>query len=231
LQSLRLCVSGSAALPPEVWNGLFQQAGQQVLERYGMTETVMLTSNPFIGVRKPGSVGLPLPGVEVSIHQPTADGVGELVVRGPNVFDGYLNRPEANAEAFLDNGWFRTGDLGRVDSDGYFSIVGRSKDLIISGGYNVYPSDVEAILRTHIGVSDVSVIGEPSELWGETVTACVVPAPSSAATEAELINFAAAHLATYQRPRRIVFCEAFPRNALGKVVKAELAQQIGHSPK
>jgi malonyl-CoA/methylmalonyl-CoA synthetase len=236
LAPLRLCVSGSAPLSPDVWNGLAEHGDQDILERYGMTETVMLTSNPLHGVRKPGSVGLPLPGVEVRVNQPGDDGVGELVVRGPNVFAGYLNRPDANADAFVkgdvegDAGgnWFRTGDLGRVDDDGYFTIVGRSKDLIISGGYNVYPSDVEAILAAHPSVMEVAVIGEPSELWGETVTACVVV--SRVVSAEELIAFAAQHLADYQRPRRVVLFEALPRNALGKIVKATLAQQVRMEP-
>ncbi len=236
LAPLRLCVSGSAPLSPHVWNGLAEHGDQDILERYGMTETVMLTSNPLRGVRKPGSVGLPLPGVEVRVNQPGDDGVGELVVRGPNVFAGYLNRPDANADAFVKGDvqgeaggkWFRTGDLGRVDDDGYFTIVGRSKDLIISGGYNVYPSDVEAIFAGHPAVAEAAVIGEPSELWGETVTACVVV--STAVTPEELIAFAAQHLADYQRPRRIVLCEALPRNALGKIVKATLARQVRMEP-
>ncbi len=233
LARLRVCVSGSAPLAPEVWNGLAERAGQQIIERYGMTETVMLTSNPLVGARKAGTVGMALPGVEVRINEPGADHVGEIVVRGPNVFGGYLDRPEANADAFLEQGWFRTGDLGRFDADGYLSIVGRSKDLIITGGYNVYPSDVEAVLRGHPAVSEVAVIGESSELWGETVTACVVinerqhDLHQHADLSEELLAFGAQHLAPYQRPRRIVLVEALPRNALGKVVKSALVAGLG----
>jgi malonyl-CoA/methylmalonyl-CoA synthetase len=226
LASLRLCVSGSAPLSPQIWNALRDRGDQSIVERYGMTETVMLTSNPYEGDRRPGTVGLALPGVEVRLHEPGADNVGEIVVRGPNIFAGYLNRPDANAEAFLADNWFRTGDLGRFDSDGYLEIVGRSKDLIITGGYNVYPADVEAIIRTHSDVAEVAVVGEPSDLWGETVTACVVLHENATATSDSLVAFAAEHLADYQRPRKVVLLRALPRNALGKVVKAELIKHL-----
>lgn len=226
LGNLRLCVSGSAPLSPEVWEGLREHGGQEIVERYGMTETVMNISNPYRGERRPGSVGLALPGVEIRLDQQGIDGVGEIVLRGPNVFAGYWNRPDANAEAFTPDGWFRTGDLGRFDADGYVTIVGRSKDLIISGGYNVYPRDVEDVLRAHPDVDDASVVGEPSLQWGETVTACVVVRNDRHVSAEELLTFCAGHLAGYQRPRRVVFVADFPRNALGKVVKAELAKRI-----
>ena len=230
MAGLRLCVSGSAALSPEVWEGLRDRAGQEIVERYGMTETVMNISNPLDGERRPGSVGLALPGVEVRIDHQGADGVGEIVLRGSNVFGGYWHRPDANEEAFTDDGWFRSGDLGRFDTDGYVTIVGRSKDLIISGGYNVYPRDVEDVLRAYPGVADASVVGEPSSEWGETVTACVVVRDGHAITGEDLLAFCSMHLAGYQRPRRIVFVEEFPRNALGKVVKTELMRAISSSP-
>lgn len=232
LARLRLCVSGSAPLAPDVFEDLAARTGQRIVERYGMSETAMNVSNPLHGERRAGSVGLALPGVEVrlggSAEDPTgdpgADGVGEIQLRGPNVFPGYLDRPDATAEAFTGDGWFRTGDLGRVEAGGYLSIVGRSKDLIITGGYNVYPRDVEEVLRDHPAVVDVAVVGEPSAEWGETVTACVVAAPG---TDPEtLAAHAAAHLAGYQRPRRVVLVDDLPRNALGKVVKAELVRQI-----
>ncbi len=226
LAVLRLCVSGSAPLATEVWDGLAERAHQEVVERYGMTETVMLTSNPLVGARKAGTVGLPLPGVEVQLHEPGADQVGEICVRGPNVFDGYLDRPEANIEAFTDDGWFRTNDLGRFDHEGYLSIVGRSKDLIITGGYNVYPRDVEEIVRQFPGVADCAVFGEPSAEWGETVTAAVILAEGITVDPDEVVAFASQHLANYQRPRRVVALTEFPRNALGKVIKAELTQQV-----
>jgi malonyl-CoA/methylmalonyl-CoA synthetase len=234
LRALRLCVSGSAPLATTTWESLAEKGGQEVIERYGMTETVMLTSNPLVGERRPGSVGGALPGVEVRIEIDTtsaqSDGVGEIVVRGPNVFAGYVNRPDANETAFTPDGFFRTGDLGRVDDRGYITIVGRSKDLIITGGYNVYPSDVEAVLLQHPFVRDVAVVGEPSDLWGETVTAAVVLKPIGVLTgqadvETELLNFAAECLAPYQRPRRIFVRDSLPRNALGKVLRQRLLTQ------
>ena len=221
LAQLRLCVSGSAPLAADVWQGLADRGGQQILERYGMTETVMNVSNPYDGERRPGSVGLPLPGVSVRLHEVSDDGVGEIVLTGPNVFAGYWERPESNADAFTEDGWFRTGDLGSFDPDGYLRIVGRSKDLIITGGFNVYPRDVEDVLREHAGVADVAVAGEPSSEWGETVVAYVVRADSAVDAEI-LMGHAASRLAGYQRPRRIVFLPELPRNALGKVVKSLL---------
>ena len=231
LRRLRLCVSGSAPLSPDVWNFLAERGGQRVIERYGMTETVMNVSNPYDGDRRPGSVGLALPGVSLRLSGDAADGIGEILLTGPNVFAGYWDRPDANTDAFDADGWFRSGDLGRFDPDGYLRIVGRSKDLIMTGGYNVYPRDVEEVLRDHPGVADVAVVGEPSAEWGETVTACVVRT-SDGTTETnqptvdELLDFATQHLAGYQRPRRVVFVDELPRNALGKVVKAELVRAI-----
>jgi len=222
LAPLRLCVSGSAPLAPDVWQGLADRGGQQILERYGMTETVMNVSNPYDGERRPGSVGLPLPGVNVRLHHVSDDGVGEIVLTGPNVFTGYWERPESNAEAFTTDGWFRTGDLGSFDPDGYLRIVGRSKDLIITGGFNVYPRDVEDVLREHPGVVDVAVTGEPSSEWGETVVAYVVRADATVGAET-LMSHAVSRLGGYQRPRRIVFLAELPRNALGKVVKGLLS--------
>jgi len=217
LARLRLCVSGSAPLPAELHHTLAERGGQQVLERYGMTETLMLVSNPYDGERRPGSVGLPLPGVEVRLAKA---GEGEVQVRGPNVFGGYWNRPEATAESLAD-GWFRTGDLGSFDSDGYLRLLGRSKELIISGGLNVYPREVEEVLLGHPDVAEVAVVGVPSDEWGEVVTAFVVPAGNRRAVE-PLAAHAAEQLAPFKRPRTIHFVDSLPRNALGKVVKHEL---------
>jgi malonyl-CoA/methylmalonyl-CoA synthetase len=180
-----------------------------------MTETVMNVSNPYEGDRRPGSVGLPLPGVELQL----AD--GEILIRGPNVFRGYWQRPEATGEAFTKDGWFRSGDLGTFDSDGYLRIVGRSKDLIITGGYNVYPREVEDVLRQHPGVRDVAVAGLASAEWGETVGAWVVVGDDNL-DESELLAFAARRLAAFKRPRVVVFVDDLPRNALGKVLKQQL---------
>ena len=217
LSRLRLCVSGSAPLPAELHRALAERGGQRVLERYGMTETLMNVSNPYEGERRPGSVGLPLPGVEVRL-----DGgrEGEIEVRGPNVFAGYWERPQATAESFR-RGWFRTGDLGALDDDGYLRILGRSRELIITGGLNVYPREVEDVLGTHPEVAEVAVVGLPSEEWGETVAAFVVPAVERPRAE-RLLEHAAERLAPFKRPRRIVFVQALPRNALGKVLKHEL---------
>jgi malonyl-CoA/methylmalonyl-CoA synthetase len=183
-----------------------------------MTETVMNLSNPYEGERRPGTVGFPLPGVEMRLSEGTE---GEIQLRGPNVFAGYWRQPEATLDAFAEDRWFKSGDLGAIDEAGYVRIVGRSKELIISGGYNVYPREVEDVLRAHGGVADVAVIGVPSEEWGERVTAVVV-ANGSAHPE-DLLEFAAARLAPYKRPRSIRFVDELPRNALGKVIRDQLA--------
>jgi malonyl-CoA/methylmalonyl-CoA synthetase len=220
LGRLRLCVSGSAPLPPTLFERLAERAGQRVLERYGMTETIMNVSNPHDGERRPGTVGLPLPGVELRLAGGTD---GEVLLRGPNVFSGYWGNPEATAEAFDPDGWFRTGDLGSFDDRGYLRIEGRSKELIITGGYNVHPREVEELLLEHPGVAEVAVVGAPSEEWGERVAAFVVPAdPSAPPGRDELLAFAAERLAGFKRPRVVHYVEALPRNALGKVMKHEL---------
>lgn len=220
LARLRLCVSGSAPLAAQLHRTLAERGGQQVLERYGMTETLMNVSNPYEGERRAGSVGLPLPGVEVRLSDE-----GEIQVRGPNVFGGYWERPEATAESFVDS-WFRTGDLGQLDSDGYLQILGRIKELIITGGLNVYPREVEEVLQSHPDVAEVAVVGTPSEEWGEVVTAFVVSAAERPATD-ELMEFAGQRLAPFKRPRRVQFVDALPRNALGKVLKQDLIAPAG----
>ena len=213
LSRLRLGVSGSAPLSADLHAGLAERTGQRLIERYGMTETVMNVSTPYDGERRAGTVGLPLPRVEVRLAPDT----GEILLRGPNVFGGYWDRPDANVEAFTDD-WFRSGDAGAFDDDGYLRIVGRLKELIISGGYNVYPREVEDVLRTHPAIDDVAVIGVPDPDWGERVVA-VVEGPGEPSDEAAILEFAAGQLASYKRPKRVVFLEALPRNALGKVVK------------
>ncbi len=222
LARLRLCVSGSAPLPASLHEELATGAGVRVLERYGMTETIMNVSNPYDGERRAGTIGFPLPGVEVRLDQPS----GEILLRGPNVFPGYWGREAATRDAFTDDGWFRSGDIGAHDPDGYLRIVGRAKELIISGGYNVYPREVEDVLLEHPAVAEVAVIGEPSHEWGETVVAVVVAAAGDAEDDARdpeaLLAFAAEHLAPYKRPRRVRYVDALPRNALGKVVRADL---------
>jgi malonyl-CoA/methylmalonyl-CoA synthetase len=216
LASLRLCVSGSAPLPASLHDEIEVKTSQRVLERYGMTETLMLVSNPYAAERRSGSVGWPLPGVELRLEGEPA----EIQVRGPNVFDGYWERPEANAEAFTADGWFKTGDLGAVDDDGYVEIVGRTKELIISGGYNAYPREIEDALIGHPSIEEVAVVGEASEEWGERVVAYVVvttPLELDALRE-----FVGDGLAPFKHPRALYLVDALPRNALGKVQKHRL---------
>jgi malonyl-CoA/methylmalonyl-CoA synthetase len=204
-------------LPASLHDDLVARAGVRVLERYGMTETIMNVSNPYDGERRPGTVGFPLPGVEVRLAEPT----GEILLRGPNVFPGYWGREDATRDAFTAEGWFRSGDIGARDPDGYLRIVGRAKELIISGGYNVYPREVEDVLLEHPAVAEVAVVGEPSDEWGEVVVAVVVAAGDAPDADA-LLAFAAEELAPYKRPRRVRYVDALPRNALGKVVRGEL---------
>ncbi len=217
LARLRLCVSGSAPLPADLHAAVAERGGQRIVERYGMTETVMNVSNPYAGDRVPGTVGLALPGVDLRLDE----GTDEILVRGPNVFSGYWQRPEATAESFVD-GWFRTGDVGGFDDNGYLKIVGRRKELIISGGYNVYPREVEDVLRTHPGVGDVAVIGVADGVWGEAVVAFIEGGNIDANLGADLLSFAADLLAPYKRPKRVHQIARLPRNALGKVIKSEL---------
>ena len=217
LRHLRLLVSGSAPLDPTLFEAIRSDAGQAPLERYGMTETVMLAGNPLHGQRRAGSVGVPMPGVQIRLG---AD--GEVQVRGANVFSGYLDQPEATAAAFTSDGWFRTGDIGELSADGYLSLVGRSSELIISGGYNVYPREVEDALRAHPGVIDAAVIGTPDREWGEVVTACVVLAPGVDTTTVS--NSLVDALASYKRPRLWRVVDEIPRNAMGKVVRAALRE-------
>ena len=216
LRGLRLLVSGSAPLPAALHERIEARTGQRVLERYGMTETLMLVSNPFEGERRAGSVGAPLPGVELRL----AGDPPEIQVRGPNVFRGYWEREQANAEAFTTDGFFRTGDLGACDADGYVRIVGRAKELIISGGYNVYPREIEDAIRSHPAVEDVAIVGEPSAEWGERVAAyAVLESPLDLeALRATLSD----SLAAFKHPRALYAVDALPRNALGKVQKHRL---------
>ncbi|WP_421119440.1 AMP-binding protein [Aquihabitans daechungensis] len=215
LAALRVGVSGSAPLDPHLHEAIAHASGHHLIERYGMTETVMLTSNPYDGERRAGTVGLPLPRVDLRL----AEGTEEIEVRGANVFAGYWQRPDATAESFHDD-WFATGDVGAIDDDGYVRIVGRRKELIISGGFNVYPREVEDVLRSHPSVADAAVVGVPHPEWGEQVVAAVEGA--GPADVAALQALARDQLAPYKRPKRIVIVDALPRNALGKVVRADV---------
>jgi len=215
LRRLRLLVSGSAPLAAELHARLAERTGQVCLERYGMTETGMLVSNPIDGERRPGTVGFPLPGLALRLAAS-----GEIEVRGPNVFAGYLDRPDANAEAFTADGWFRTGDLGALDAEGRLSIVGRAKELVISGGYNVHPREVEEALLAHPAVREAAVVGTPSREWGELVTAYLVSEREVGLDE--LRRHLAERLASFKHPRVVHRVEELPRNALGKVQRHRL---------
>jgi len=227
--SIRLLTCGSAPLSPEIFRRFQQRFGFPLVERYGLTETAINTSNPLHGTRKPGSVGLPLPGVEVGIFDPQtqsrlADGeTGEIWVRGLNVFGGYWQNPEATAAAFCGD-WFRTGDLGAFSKDGYLSILGRIKELIIVGGTNVTPGEVEAVLETDAGIAECAVVGLPDPDLGERIAAFIVPRAGEdpAVVEQRLRAKAEKDLAPYKRPRLYQFLDAIPRNAMGKVERSKL---------
>ena len=211
---MRLFVSGSAPLPANVLERFRTLFDHTILERYGMTETFMNISNPYVGERRAGTVGFPLPGVQVRIED------GELFVRGPNVFAGYWRRPEATAAAFTADGFFRTGDLASVSADGYYTLHGRRSDLIISGGYNIYPREIEELLLEQPGVAEAAVVGEADPLRGEVPVAYLVGAFDAVALE----QVCREQLASFKVPRRFVKVEAIPRTALGKVQKHLLRQ-------
>ena len=224
LARLRLAVSGSAALRPELHDAM-RAAGTVVLERYGMTETLMTLSNPYDGERRPGTVGFPFPGVDAEVAGADGGGAeghggGEVRVQGPAVFSGYWERPAATADCF-DGAWFRTGDLGVVE-EGYVRLLGRSSEVIISGGYNVYPAEVEDVLLGHPSVAEAAVSGLPSDEWGETVCAWVVADGAASVDAGALLAFAAERLAPYKCPRQVRFVASLPRNAMGKVRRSEL---------
>jgi malonyl-CoA/methylmalonyl-CoA synthetase len=223
---IRLFVSGSAPLLEETHARFEERTGQRILERYGMTETNMNASNPYDGERRPGTVGFALPGVEIRVMDadtPVPDGeVGQIEVRGPNVFKGYWNNPDKTREDLRADGFFRTGDLGRFDADGYLQIVGRGKDLIISGGLNIYPKEVELALDELPGVRESAVIGAPHPDMGEGVVGVLVPDEGADLDPDALLAALRDRLARFKQPRRLYLLDALPRNAMGKVQKAEL---------
>jgi malonyl-CoA/methylmalonyl-CoA synthetase len=229
--NMRLFVSGSAPLLAETHAEFERRSGHRILERYGMTETGMLTSNPLEGDRRPGSVGPALPGTEVRVVDDEGracapDVAGHVQVRGPNVFAGYWRMPERNREEFTPDGFFRTGDMGSLSADGYLSIAGRSKDLIITGGYNVYPKEIELAIDDLPGVLESAVVGIPHPDFGEAVTAVVVPkAGATQPSEEGIIATLKARLANFKVPKRVHFVDALPRNTMGKVQKNVLRER------
>jgi malonyl-CoA/methylmalonyl-CoA synthetase len=230
VRSIRLFVSGSAPLDPVTFEAFRERTGHAILERYGMTETNMLVSNPYDGERVAGSVGYPLPGVELRLRaegaEPPPGEVGTVQVKGPNVFQGYLNAPEKTAAAFTEDGFFITGDLGYRTEDGRLFLVGRQSDMIISGGYNVYPTEVEAALIDLDGVAECAVFGLKHPDFGEAVAAAVAPRPGHTLQEADLIKAARGRLAGYKTPKRVFLLDALPRNAMGKTDRKALRAQF-----
>lgn len=238
-RNIRLFVSGSAPLLADTFAEFIARTGHTILERYGMSETAMLTSNPYAGKRRGGTVGLPLPGVSLRLMTTDSNGddvacgtdeigeIGEIQVKGPNVFRGYWRMPGKTAEEFTADGYFKTGDVGKLDSDGYLAIVGRSKDLIISGGYNVYPKEIESVIDEIDGVLESAVIGIPHVDFGEAVTAVIVKRPEAKLTTADVIALMKATIANFKVPKHVFFAEELPRNTMGKVQKNVLRERYG----
>ena len=230
--NVRLFVSGSAPLLEQTFEEFRRRTGHTILERYGMTECGMSTSNPLDGERRAGTVGLPLPGVDLRVtgddSAPAAAGeVGEIEFKGPNVFAGYWRMPDKTAAEFTADGFFRSGDLGRIDEGGYVAIVGRGKDLVISGGFNVYPKEVELLIDKLDGVMESAVVGLPHPDFGEQVTAVVVREQGAGGpTEQSVIEALKRELANYKVPKQVFFVDSLPRNSMGKVQKSELRKRI-----
>ena len=207
---MRLFVSGSAPLPPQVHQDFLALFGHTILERYGMSETLMNIGNPYHGERRPGTVGFPFPGISARIVD------GEVQLKGPNVFTGYWRRPEATRDAFVD-GWFRTGDVATVSDDGYYTLCGRKSDLIISGGFNIYPREIEEFLQEHPAIAEAAVAARQDKMRGEVPVAFIVTVEPL--DLAELEQLCREKLASFKVPRAFVVLEKLPRNALGKVQK------------
>jgi malonyl-CoA/methylmalonyl-CoA synthetase len=231
-QHMRLFVSGSAPLLAETHVQFEDRTGHRILERYGMTETNMNTSNPYDGERRAGTVGFPLPGVELKITdsktgKTLAQGeIGEIEVRGPNVFQGYWQMPEKTAEELREDGFFITGDLGQIDPDGYVTIVGRNKDLIISGGYNIYPKEIELLLDEQDGVLESAVIGVPHPDFGESVIGILVAKPGENLDLDGIRENIGKSLARFKQPQKLVVVPELPRNTMGKVQKKALREEF-----
>ena len=229
-KNMRLFVSGSAPMLPHTHALWKERTGQTILERYGMTETSMNTSNPYFGERRAGTTGLPLPGVEVIVTDPATGKVlqngrtGMIEIRGPNVFKGYWGMPEKTAEELRENGFFITGDLGSIGEDGYVSLVGRSKDLIISAGYNIYPKEIELLLDRIDGVFESAVIGVPHPDLGEAVVAVIVTESGISLNHDSITDSLQNRIALFKHPKQIIFIDELPRNSMGKVQKNVLRE-------
>jgi malonyl-CoA/methylmalonyl-CoA synthetase len=232
VKDMRVFISGSAPLLAETHTQFEKRTGHRILERYGMTETNMNTSNPYDGERRAGTVGFALPGVELKITDPTSGDtlpqgkVGVIEVRGPNVFKGYWQMPEKTGAELREDGFFITGDLGKIDPDGYVHIVGRDKDLIISGGYNIYPKEIELVLDEQPGVLESAVIGVPHPDFGETVVGVVIPAPGATPDLDQIMASVQEPLARFKHPRKLVQMDELPRNTMGKVQKNILRERF-----
>jgi len=226
VSSMRLFVSGSAPLSKELFAKFHKTFGHRILERAGMSESMMNYSNPYDGERRPGTVGFPLPGVETRIVDEDFNDVpvnteGEIVLRGPNLLKEYWRNEEATQRSFVD-GWFRTGDICKRDADGYISIVGRSKDIIISGGVNLYPREIEEVVESMSAVKEAAVVGVPDAEFGEAVKACIILADGEKLSSEEVIAYCRERLASFKKPKHVEFLDALPRNAMGKIVKDRL---------
>ena len=232
VSQMRLFISGSAPLLAATHEDFEARTGHRILERYGMTETNMTTSNPYDGDRRAGTVGPALPGVEVKVCNPDTGEtlptgeIGMVEVRGPNVFQGYWNMPEKTAAELRSDGFFITGDLGQLSEDGYLTIVGRGKDLIISGGLNIYPKEVESLLDAQPGVLESAVIGAPHPDFGEAVVAVLVAAPGETPDLDSIRGELDTAIARFKQPKHYVLRDALPRNTMGKVQKAQLRQEL-----
>lgn len=227
---MRLFVAGSAPLLIETFTEWQQRTGHTILERYGMSETAMLTSNPYQGERRGGTVGFALPGVSLRVQDDAGDAlpvgeIGSIQVKGPNVFQGYWRMPEKTQEEFTPDGYFKTGDVGKVDTRGYITIVGRSKDLIISGGYNVYPAEIEAYINDMPGVAESALVGVPHPDFGEVGVAVVIAKPGASLDAEQLITGLKSQLANFKIPKRCFVVDELPRNTMGKVQKNLLREQ------
>jgi long-chain acyl-CoA synthetase len=229
-QTLRICASGGAAMPLELMRGFEQAFGCEILEGYGLSETSPVASFNHPGrERKAGSIGTPIAGVEMKVVDDdgatlAAGEVGEILIRGHNVMKGYWRKPDATAAAIDAGGWFRTGDMAIVDDDGYFFIVDRKKDMIIRGGYNVYPREIEEVLYEHPAVREAAVVGVPDDEWGEEICAAVALRDGAHATVEELRDFVRERVAAYKYPRRIWFVDDLPKGPTGKILKREIKQ-------